>query len=607
MSWWEKVKKSVENVDLDAMKKAALDKIDEAREAKTLADAKGESFLNWDGIKKHVEKINPDKINNAASAALDAAERAAQISAKAALATGLAVQLPDARGNPTLTWDKIRAATISGAIKGANAFVEWNQDWAERAAQPSAVTFGSAFTASSKELEAKGLGVKIPRFGDKSFDSSGLLLGSYARGLLTYKGDTHHLVVAASGAGKFQGGVGVWLDNGLPAATVLIDPKGEAARLFAPALDQAAVLDPWNEAGFGTSSLNLLDDLTSDNPNLVDDARALADALIIPSGGDTHWDSTAKNFVAALLIFIALDPHEAGKRHLLRLRELVTLPWQGTGDAECMENLLTYLQQLDIAGGSVKRAAAAMAGRADKERQSIFSTIERDTAWLDSPQIQNVVVKSDLDLDRFAAALGERRGPVLFVVIPPRYLMTHRSWLRLVIAAASNAFKRVQIADPDALSDPWRKRRHIIIDEFPQLGRMAFVENDVAVARGYNIQYHLLVQNLTQLREAYAANWETFIANSLVQAFGVQDVFTSEYVSKMLGTTTVTSYGRSSSSTWSAQGSSSTSGSSSSPVGRPLRTPDEVRTLPKDGQFLFLRGMNPVAARLLWLYEKGKR
>lgn len=596
MSWWDKVKKSVESVDLDAVKKAALDKLEQAKEAKALADAQGETLFNWDGIKKRVEKIDPDKIGEAARVTRDAISSATNVAGRVASVTVRAAQLPDEHGRPTLTWSKIKLF----AAKSAAAFQEWGEDWAEEAAKPASNTFGSAFTATAKELEAKGLGVKIPRYGDSAVDSSGLLLGAYLRGLLTYKGDTHHLVVAASGAGKFQACVGVWLDNGFAGATVVIDPKGEAARAFAPLLDEAAILDPWNEAGFGSSSLNLLDGLTADNPDLVDDARALSDALIIPTGGDAHWDETAKNFVAALLVYIACDEGEATRRDMMRLRELVTLPMTGGETDESFENLLTYMTYLDFGGGMVKRAANAMKSRNSKEKASILSSIERDTAWLESPQIQKVVTASDIDLDAFAAQVGERRGPVLFVVIPPRYLTTHRSWLRLVIAAASNAFKRVQVDDPD----PWRRRRHIIIDEFPQLGRMGFVENDVAVARGYNIQYHLLAQNLTQLKQAYKDNFETFVANSLVQAFGIQDVFTSEYFSKMLGQTTVTSVSRSGSSSWSSQGSSSSSSTSYSPTGRPLRTPDELRTMPKDAQFIFLRGMNPVAARLLFLHSK---
>lgn len=567
MGLWDKFKKGVEGADLQGLKDKALGKVDAAAQDAEAARRDGkEPLVNWNTLRRGLEKIDTAAIKQAAMSAVKATEKF--------------------------------------VAKHANRFVERRQDMREYAQRPTSDTFGSAVLATSHELEAMGLGVKVPKYGEKIYDTTGLLLGLYNRGFITSKGDAHHLVVAASGAGKFQAGVGMWLSNGLPGPVMIIDPKGEAAKMFAGDTSASMVLDPWNETGLGSRSLNLIDQLRADNPNLVDDARALSEALILPSGGDTHWDTTARNLASSLLIYIALDPIEDGNRHLMRLREIITLPWQGVEAEESLSNLLTYLQGSELAGGTVKRAANAMLGRADKERQSILSTMERDTAWLESPQIQAVTRTSDVDLTWFATACGEESGAVLFVVIPPRYLTTHRSWLRLVIAATANAFKLHRINDPD----PWRRRRHIIIDEFAALGAMSFVENDIAVARGYDIQYHLLVQNFTQLQDAYKANWETFVANSIVQAYGVQDVFTCEYISKLIGVTTRTSLtfssGSSSSSAMNGgSSSSSSSGSSQSVVARSLVTPDEVRTLSRGLQYIFVRGANPVLARLMFLHE----
>lgn len=597
MGLWDKLRQGVENADLDGLKGKLTARLDAAARK---ADAQAsEPILNWRTLKSGLEKIDTDAIKRRTTAVMDKAS----------------VALEARREARRLRAEELRLREIEWRQQQ----LEELQDFQEAALKPTSATHGTASLATSRELERVGMGVKVRTYGVSGpVDTTGLLLGTYTRGFLTYRGDAHHLVVAASGAGKFQAGVGVWLLNGLAGATVLIDPKGEACRAYAEKLPESLILDPWDEAGQGTRSLNLLDRLTPDNPSLIDDARALGEAMILPSGGDTHWDNTARNLAAALLLYIALDPHEADTRHLLRLRELVTLPWQAAADDESLENLLIFLQSSAIANGTVRRAANAMLGRSDKERQSILSTLERDTAWLESPQVQAVLTRSDIDLDALAATTGTPSGPVLFVVIPPRYINTHRSWLRLVIAASSNAFKRVRIED----ADPWRRRRHIVIDEFPALGSMSFVENDIAVARGYDIQYHLLVQNLTQLRDTYSVNWETFIANSLVQAFGMQDMFTAEYFSKMMGVTTVTAYADSqsssrsfsSSNSWQGlQGSSSSSDSagtntstSRSDVGRPLRTPDELRTMPAAMQVLFLRGMSPIQARLTRLYEMQK-
>jgi type IV secretion system protein VirD4 len=104
---------------------------------------------------------------------------------------------------------------------------------------------------------------------------------------------------------------------------------------------------------------------------------------------------------------------------------------------------------------------------------------------------------------------------LVFVVIPPEYFMTHRSWLRLCITAFAGAFKRNKPDDVRATAT----RRHICIDEFANLGKLSAVETAAAVERGYGIQYHLYVQHLGQLENEYGRNWETFVANCAVQGF----------------------------------------------------------------------------------------
>jgi hypothetical protein len=117
---------------------------------------------------------------------------------------------------------------------------------------------------------------------------------------------------------------------------VLVDPKGEIADLagaffqtpFA-ANPSVFVIDPWDVCGTGASSrVNVLDRIRSDNPHYVDDARALADAMVIPSGAEnTHWDNAARNFLTGVILYVALSPKEEAKRDLTRVRDIITLPW----------------------------------------------------------------------------------------------------------------------------------------------------------------------------------------------------------------------------------------------------------------------------------------
>ncbi|MFX9061552.1 TraM recognition domain-containing protein, partial [Acinetobacter baumannii] len=77
--------------------------------------------------------------------------------------------------------------------------------------------------------------------------------------------------------------------------------------------------------------------------------------------------------------------------------------------------------------------------------------------------------------------------------------------------------------------------RHIIIDEFAGLGKLDFIMKGIAEARGAGIKYHIVVQNFPQLHMLYKEGWENLVSNSLIHAFGVNDNFTSEYLSKLTG------------------------------------------------------------------------
>ena len=329
---------------------------------------------------------------------------------------------------------------------------------------------------------------------------------------------------------------------------MLVDPKGEIANLAGPFFQQpfagepnVHLLDPWDQCGTGQSaSLNVLDQITPDNPNYVDDARALADAMIIPSGGEnTHWDNAARNFLTAMLLYVALSPKEKDNRDLLRVREMVSMTWAMpkayTGPKRpTLSAILCSNSSIVILRAARSSAAlAALLNREDKERSGIISSIDRDTSWIDSPQMEKVLRGKSLDLKEAA-----RGGHKYFIVLPPDFFMTHRAWLRLMVTAFAKAFKRTRPEGGSPQNPQWR---HIVIDEFANLGEMSFILNDIAVSRGFDVKYHLAIQDLSQLARVYDKGWESFINNSFQRFFAISDLFTAEYVSRMLGAATAQS------------------------------------------------------------------
>ena len=87
-----------------------------------------------------------------------------------------------------------------------------------------------------------------------------------------------------------------------------------------------------------------------------------------------------------------------------------------------------------------------------------------------------------------------------------------------------------------------------MLDEFAGLKRMEVIEHAVAQIAGYGVKMFFVLQSLEQLKGAYKENWETFLANSGLKVFfNLEDNFSRDYVSKLIGETEVVREVRSSS------------------------------------------------------------
>lgn len=131
-----------------------------------------------------------------------------------------------------------------------------------------------------------------------------------------------------------------------------------------------------------------------------------------------------------------------------------------------------------------------------------------------------------------------------------------------------------------------------LFDEFAALGREP-VERAMGLMAGYGIQLWPILQDVHQLRAS------TFLSNAgVLQIFGVNDHDSAKLASDLLGQETVVFE------TMSRAIDAEETGISfgQQHVGRPLLTPDEVRTLRKDLQLLFLAGQRPIIAAKLKYY-----
>ena len=416
------------------------------------------------------------------------------------------------------------------------------------------------------------------------FNTRGAIVGRHDDTVLRLDGEGHILTVAPTRSGK---GVSCVIPNLLDhcGSALITDPKGENYAVTAGWRRRAGhdvhALDPFGLVD-QLAAYNPIDLVDIQSPDAADDARMLADMLVLSegkeSGDQSFWNEEARGLLTGLILHVASNP-KPESRTLTEVRDLLTQP------PDSFRALLTAMSNNTATDGLIARASARILQKADRERSGVISTAQSHTHFLDSPRMKRVLGSSTFD---FASL--KRESATIYLVLPTDRIDSYSRWLRLMIACGLLAMTRTK-------GQP-RERVLFLLDEFAHLRRMQPVQRDIGLAGGYGVRFWLVLQDLSQLRSTYGDTWQTFLANvDLLQAFGTSDWDTAEYLSKMTGESTI-QVATENRSTGISRGRNAHrqqgAGWSTAETGRRLLFADEVRRLPREQQLLFVKGMPPL-------------
>lgn len=315
-------------------------------------------------------------------------------------------------------------------------------------------------------------------------------------------------------------------------SALVIDPKGTNAIVTAAARGQGGgrvpqglghdvhVLDPFGLVpGVRTAAFNPLDALDLTALTAKEDIDLLVDALVVSTGSeDPHFDESARSILAGIIAHLKAFPPPGRAATLVDVRRALVQ------DAEGLDVLFGAMMKNPAAGGLAPAAAALVGNAGDRERGSMMTTVLRHTAWLDSPAMAGVVGQGRSD---FGMADLKHKPTTVYVVLPPDLLDAHKRFMRLFINLALRAASRGGKSRIPIL---------LVMDEFYAIGPLATLAKASGALAGYGLKLWPILQNLSQLRELYPRNWQTFFANAgLVQIFGVNDRETAHEIVERLG------------------------------------------------------------------------
>ncbi len=352
-----------------------------------------------------------------------------------------------------------------------------------------------------------------------------------------YTGDGHLIFVGPNGSGKTRNMLHPNLCDLPNWSKLVIDPKGELAVWTAKhrkdAGSEIVTFDPFGVIvsrypglveelpylqSVGFNPMTMLDPNSDDFP---DEAKALSEALITVEGDDAHWGKSAQALVAGLMMGVRMtlekdDPNNS----LTGVRSLLGLAPEELGAA--IKKIIEATNNDTAIAAKLNRFTEI--NSASKELLSILSTALTQTDWLDSGPIQRALSSGTFDF-----SVMKQRPVTLYLILPPRYLLTHSTWLRLMVTATLTPLIRSTTQDQDVPV-------LLMLDEFAALGRMEVIERNMPIMRGFGIKMLMILQDISQLKNSYKTLWESFIANAgIIQSFAPNDMTTREYLANLSG------------------------------------------------------------------------
>ena len=372
----------------------------------------------------------------------------------------------------------------------------------------------------------------------KSFYEPGMLyLGcDQKRRLYGIRTERHAITIAGSGTGK---GVALLIPNARrwPHSLLCVDPKGENAEHSWEAREamgqKVYVLDPFKIAKVPDrlrAAFNPLTAIDADSMTGREDIEAIADGLVkVHDPKHMEWVEGARAILSGIMAYVIAEaPPE--HRTFESMRRLLLQPDKiEVSEGEEPQGLYADAQRMMMQsafGGLPIEAGSTIQTALDSTKgleRDFLGGARRATRWLDSKPVAETLNRSTFDLSDLANGTTS-----IYLVLPPQYLETHSSYLRLFVRCALNTMAQSGSKERPCL---------FLLDEFFALGKI----NEIAVAAGlmrsYGVQLWPFLQDLGQLLVLYGHDGaHTFFSNADAHIFfGNSDAPTLNYISERFG------------------------------------------------------------------------
>ena len=430
-----------------------------------------------------------------------------------------------------------------------------------------------------------------PTVGDKPVPQ-GIVVGCTGKKSVTAivdTGDVHVLMIGAAGVGK----TAFWLYPCIEYACasgmsfMSTDTKGDVARNYGTIAKNyygynISVIDLRNPTrSNGNNILHLVNrymDLFKANPDKLvykakceKYAKIIAKTIILSGsdasnfGANAYFYDSAEGLLTATILLVA-EFCEPSKRHIVSVFKIIQELLAPAGKKG--KNQFQQLMQLLPDDHKAKWFAGAALNTAEQSMASVMSTaLSRLNAFLDTELEQLLCFDTEIDAETFC-----NEKSAIFLIMPEESPHTF-----FMVSLIIQQLYREILSVADETGGKLKNRCVFLCDEFGTLPKIESAEMMFSAARSRRLQIVPVIQSFAQLERNYGKeSADIIIDNVQLTLFGgfAPNSSSAEILSKSLGNRTVL--------TGSVSRGRNDPSQSLQMTERPLMTPDELKSLPKD-------------------------
>jgi type IV secretion system protein VirD4 len=452
--------------------------------------------------------------------------------------------------------------------------------------------------------------VKRAKLIDPKGRMNGRVLGRFGGRYLTYQGIEHAIIVGASRSGKGAGHVVPTL-IAWPQSVFVYDRKGELWHItadhrkafshvfyFAPTDPNTVRWNPLFEVRKGVMEI-------ADIQNVV---GILVDPLGRKAGDLNFWDQSATDFFTAVILHVLYsEPDErknlAQVRRLLiniepTLHAMLHTHHRHQRDLHARDGVARDARGEPIAEGhpEVLLGARALESMDERVKSNVLATCRAALSLWADPLVEYATSWSDFSIGDLVCS----EAPVSFYIITPQ---AHADRLAFLVRVFTRQTINSLMEDEHADSRR-RKKLHrllLLLDEFPKLGSLPFLENAMGEMASYGITAHLICQSFNDVFSKYGDKTPLFDNMHITAAFATSEPTSIEKVTRRAGKALEMRESFSDPRSLFGRAHRSTSQSEQQ---RYILSEEDVRGLDDRKQFLFVNNAKPILADKIRYYEE---